>query len=369
MTNNKLFIRNKTALNNIIFTLIILLSITQTHAAEFCINTASALSAALVTAANNNEDDTIKVEQGTYVTSSAVGNMIQFNYLSTKTFSLNLEGGYTNLCASRKLNPSNTILDGNNENRVLNIMQSDGDGTIVLEGFTIQNGNNSDFFQGGGLLIRGITNFTGEILVSNNIFRFNQSTATSSGALSIENEGNCALINNLIHDNTALSRAGTVDCNGSIIIFSQNTVTRNMSSLSDRAALHAQGSTAALVVNNIFWGNAIRDLDVSNATTNQLLGNNIDSQEGVSGAGSANNISVDPKFISMTNFRLAADSPSIRTGDTSSSIWNTLLPSVDLDGNQRITEGEIDMGAYQRDLSDLCVVVPVNPTGVVQFCL
>ena len=88
----------------------------RAQAAIFCVDTPSALQSALIEAATNNEDDTIQVVQGTYLTP---GN--QFEYISQENFSITLLGGFATGCQSRVLDPTNTILDGQNANRVIRI--------------------------------------------------------------------------------------------------------------------------------------------------------------------------------------------------------------------------------------------------------
>jgi len=50
----------------------------------FCVSDATGLQTALTTASGNGEDDTVQIEQGTYVGS--------FIYVSTESFSLTIEG-------------------------------------------------------------------------------------------------------------------------------------------------------------------------------------------------------------------------------------------------------------------------------------
>lgn len=58
----------------------------DTHAYDFCVSDATGLQTALTKASGKGEDDTIQIEQGTYVGS--------FIYTSAEAFSLNVEGGY-----------------------------------------------------------------------------------------------------------------------------------------------------------------------------------------------------------------------------------------------------------------------------------
>ncbi len=81
------------------------------HTASFCVGDASELTDALTQARSNNQDDIIKVKQGEYA-----GN---FAYDSSEGHSITLEGGYDDVCCKREVNPENTVLDGQENGRVL----------------------------------------------------------------------------------------------------------------------------------------------------------------------------------------------------------------------------------------------------------
>ena len=134
--------------------------IDQAEAAVFCVDTPSALQSALNETATNNEDDTIQVVQSTYLTP---GN--QFEYSSQKNFSITLLGGFLNGCQSRALDPTNTILDGQNADRVIRIDPWWGSGNIVFQGFTIRNGNPSDSEGGGGFYFGGTADSSGNYTI------------------------------------------------------------------------------------------------------------------------------------------------------------------------------------------------------------
>ena len=85
---------------------------------EFCVSNATQLQDALTEAAANGDEDIIRVVQGTYI-----GN---FTFDSYDGRTITLEGGYSSDCTSRILDPTNTILDGNNAGRVLYISNSGG---------------------------------------------------------------------------------------------------------------------------------------------------------------------------------------------------------------------------------------------------
>ena len=113
-----------------------------TFGATFCVNDEAELKAALTTAASNGEDDIIQIIQGTYN-----GNFV---YASTEENSLTVEGGYTEDCASRTIDPANTISDGGRIDTVLALVSQEA-ANFSVEGITLQNGNTSTVDYGGGL--------------------------------------------------------------------------------------------------------------------------------------------------------------------------------------------------------------------------
>jgi hypothetical protein len=115
----------------LIFFITILPFVRSAGAATFCVSDAAGLHTALSQAAANGEDDLIKIQQGTYV-----GNFV---YASYEPNSLTLEGGYTAACASRTIDPANTVLDGNGTGNVL-VISTDKGAPAKVDGLTLQNG-------------------------------------------------------------------------------------------------------------------------------------------------------------------------------------------------------------------------------------
>jgi hypothetical protein len=125
----------------LIFWIFLLFITNSSMAATFCVGTSAELQTALTVAGTNTQDDVIKIQQGTYN-----GNFV---YASTESFGVTLEGGYTVGCASRVVDPTNTVLDAQNNGVVLALSAPDVFADFEVDGLTLQNGNvNSD---GGGL--------------------------------------------------------------------------------------------------------------------------------------------------------------------------------------------------------------------------
>jgi len=149
---------------------------------EFCVSNATQLQNVLTEAATNGEDDIIRIEQGTYT-----GNFIFDSY---EVKSLTLLGGFASGCNVRTLDPSNTILDGNNAGRVLYINNGQfWGGDIYIEGFTIQNGNTTDMAGGiyaASCVMGGIP---GCITIKDNIITGN-SASTGGGICAFTDDEN-----------------------------------------------------------------------------------------------------------------------------------------------------------------------------------
>jgi len=100
------------------------------------------------------------------------------------------------------------------------------------------------------------------------------------------------------------------------------------------------------VTNCIFWGNSdVGGMDESaqiHVSTGTPTVNFSDVQGGWTGAGGVGNLNVDPLFVDADDLRLTAGSPCIDAGDNS-----VVTEPTDLDGNPRIANGTVDMGAYE----------------------
>jgi hypothetical protein len=247
----------------------------STWGVDFCVQPngsgESDFQTALTTAQSNGEDDTIKVCQGTYT-----GN---FYYQSGETDGLTLEGGYTTGCFIREVNPANTVLDGDNNGKVLQIISSGNSlGDIQVDGFTIKNGY-ATTSQGAGLHVSLSTSGetsgrAGSILITNNIITGNTSTATSTGAGVSANTysygtalaGTVSFINNIISGNTtalwgggAYIRSLAENFAGETIMLLNNTISGNSATDGDNGrggGIYIDMDENTInIFNNIIWGN------------------------------------------------------------------------------------------------------------------
>lgn len=207
--------------------------------AEICVSTPVEFQNALYQAEQNQEDDLIKVQQGTYA-----GYDLYYSF--TKEHNITVRGGYTAACASRQLNPANTIIDGSNVRRPL-ILISYGGGNITVDGLTIRNGKSPSTGDAGGLyLLSDEASQSGDITVTNNIIVSNAAENNGGGiyAKSQSNPsgsaGSVTISNNTISNNQAFGQpyasgggvyAASYSFDGSSgnVIVTDNTVAGNTS--------------------------------------------------------------------------------------------------------------------------------------------
>ena len=188
---------------------------------------------------------------------------------------------------------------------------------------------------------------------------FSGNSATFGGVICCKNPGILALTNCTFSGNNAISEGGVIICweAGSLAI-TNCTFTGNSAARYAGVASCYKGS---MTFNNcILWGNSASlggdEIHVGSGDTVTLNYCCADSG-GYSGSGtiddSNNCIHSDPQFVDAANgdYHLKSTSPCIDAGD------NSYVPSgvdKDLDGNQRIVDGNndgtatVDIGAYEK---------------------
>ncbi|MEM1325877.1 MAG: choice-of-anchor Q domain-containing protein [Bacteroidota bacterium] len=245
-------------------------------------------------------------------------------------------------------NSGNSVHVITNRNNSLNI-------TSVLSGFTITAGNADAAgnlnASGGGVLNANSSpvitdclfeaneaSFGGAVFNTNSLAvftlcQFISNTGTDQGGAISNNGSNTIISNCIFYDNT--SNAGCV-FNGSAdpkitnCTFSENTST----------AIFNPGSSP-IIANCILWGNSGEIVNGGTATvTNSII------HGGFTGTG---NKDQDPLFVDATNgnFRLKTCSPAINMGDNNAANSSGVIVNEDLDGNPRVFNTTIDMGAYE----------------------
>lgn len=230
-----------------------------------------------------------------------------------------------------------TVTDNNISNN------SDGGGLYIVpwNGDVVQiNGNNiiGNSGRSGGIYIAGNLFQTSII---NNVVCKNSTSANQGGGLYIKAHGQLTLTNNTISQNSAVENGA-----GLSVEYSAN-------------------DSQALIHSNIIWGNSAsgdgRDIYVNNDANNDLVYSlvellNNDFDQSATGffiadptfytrIDPSNLNNVDPSFVNAAgdDFHLSDSSACINAGNNQA----PEIPPTDRDGQPRIMDGSVDMGAYE----------------------
>jgi hypothetical protein len=243
-----------------------------------------------------------------------------------------------------------------------------GGGQAQILGNTITNNSASPFAFGGGICGFG----SGDVTIMNNIISGNRSDVQGGGIAIITTAGNARIVQNLISGNLANVQSGGTPPDqpggGGLFLSLQdfflinNTIADNLAV--NGSAIFAEFTDKTLLENNIVIGKGgppavfcARTLNTASPLTlkfndvfssaGSAYGGQVSDQTGTNG-----NISVEPGFVDPSggNYRLTKGSACVDAGDDSA----PGLPSTDLDGRPRISDGNrddiarVDMGAYER---------------------
>jgi predicted outer membrane repeat protein len=250
----------------------------------------------------------------------------------------------------------------------------DGDSSPTLTDVVFQ-GNLADV--GGGMANNG---YEGESSPTLTNVTFRGNLAVTGGGMF--NEGvyggsSPALINVLFHGNMADAGGGMANIGAEgesspaliNVTFSGNTAVEYGGGIYSTAATGVSNST---LENCVLWGNTatisgtqLYNEDGAIATIRYST-----VQGGYAGAG---NLDADPRFVAPItassaptttgDYRLQAGSPAIDAGNTLS-----VTVATDLDGKPRIVDGEVDMGAYEKQPTPLLTLAKqVTPAANVPY--
>jgi hypothetical protein len=169
-------------------------------------------------------------------------------------------------------------------------------------------------------------------------------------------------INNaIVQDNFADSIGGALYTHSSDVVITNSILTRNNSSIgggiysdnsnynifnttlygNNNVGIYCTNQSEVNVINDILWQNNPQQIEANNAN---VIIEYSDIENGYTGTG---NINAYPQFINpdSLNLRFLDTSPCINTGTPDTTGLH--LSPWDLDGNPRIYDGRIDMGAYE----------------------
>jgi parallel beta-helix repeat protein len=211
---------------------------------------------------------------------------------------------------------------------------------------------NRAYDSGGGILCYKAGPYITNCIIRDNI------ASNYGGGIEMDLTCNPRITNCTITNNTAANGAGLDLYTRSVPIITNCTIVNNSASTNGGGIFAKCGSTPS-IKNTIIWGNTASSqghqiytgnsgclvtLNYCDYADNTLNSNNI---AGLGTVTPNNCIVSDPLFVDAgnKNYRLTASSPCINTGN------NSYVPdgvTTDLDGNPRIVNGTVDIGAYER---------------------
>jgi hypothetical protein len=233
-----------------------------------CVSTATGLQNALTTAQSNSKGDVIMVQQGTY---TRTGN---FTYTSIQGYGVTLLGGYESGCAGRVIDPTNTVLDAEGSGRVLYLYNNTNGGNITVGGFTIQNGDATQWGGGVYALSDADSGPADSITFTDNIITGNTAGGSGGGVYAVSNadtgqSGAVTLMDNIVTGNTCNNNQGGgvyANSNGTTgagdVILTGNVITGNTARYYGggvrATSISASGTAGAVtIINNIIAKNSV----------------------------------------------------------------------------------------------------------------
>jgi len=220
----------------------------------------------------------------------------------------------------------------------------------IIDGFTITGGCGSSC--GGGIDVDGADYVT----ISNCVIKGNTASARAGG-IYLKYSTWSIVKNCLFYDNEATSGlgGGVYSYRGGENSFINCTFSGNSASIKG-GALYWNAGTGNILVNCILWGNSADKGDEIYFTGVPPEVSYCDI-EGCGGSGSwdpnfginlGGNIDSDPCFVDpcSSDYHLGSDSPCFNSGDP---CYNPVTGETDIDGEERILAGRIDMGADEFD--------------------
>lgn len=316
------------------------------NADEFCVADGNAFDLALSASNGNGEADVIRMQAGDYRRNAGSG----FYTGVGAGQALEISGGWSAGCGSQSRDPALTQIHGDGLRRGLRIDAAGGAGNVIVSNLSFVAGFATTLEMAGGLVINGLSGYSGDILIERNIFRGNNGSA-QSGGLYVTRGATTTVRGNLFIYNMGTSSGGAyLNPAGGIGFVSNNTFGYNSSpesSLSNPGGLRHDGSGVLDVVNNLFVGNSngLGAHDVHILPGDSFLNNRYGFIAAMP-AMSAGNTTADPQIIDQTgNFRLQDGSPLIDAGFAPVPGERT---QFDLDGQPRVIGAAIDIGAYEK---------------------
>jgi len=217
----------------------------------------------------------------------------------------------------------------------------------VFENCTIS-GNFSEYYGAGVYNFSSDTHFTNCIVEDNSIVETYLRDTFGGGIYAFDS--NLIIENSLISSNTAVYGGG-IYCEMGSLKISNCTIADNLSEVG--GGLYIKNFSDCTINNSIIWSNEATEGasqlyvfgNSSIALNYSCFRNRINDITGsIYVAYDSTSVNENPRFINtgISDYRIFGNSP---CKDAGNSVYNTL--TVDLRGQQRVQDSEIDMGAYE----------------------
>lgn len=323
------------------------------RAAVFCVDTPAELQAALDIAATNNQDDVIRLEPGVYAAPGGAS----FDYEgAAENHDLVISGGWRTVgipptqipCLLRlAIDPRQTQLTGGTTTGNLRAWLGAGD--LTIEGLTFASGHSLGTQAAGGAYLWA----DGDIRVQYSLFVGNE--GFWAGGLQAYTTGTLHVVDNLFVGNQSQISNGAA-----VLQAATGWVTHNgfVASTSPQEAVQVLPNASNLFVltSNLFWGNAVGDLEFELAPypLPLLIRNLVETLPQIAGdihPASVGNLSADPQFAPpgecdrVLGWELGAGSPALDAGSLNPPGG---MPAQDLIGHARLVGAGPDIGPLER---------------------
>ncbi len=317
-------------------------------------NAATNIQAAVDAASDN---DIVLVNDGTYYPTDQI---IVTNNIIVKSVNgagkTIVDGGFpkqTNRCFYIT---DNNIINGLTITYGFVNIGDNGGGICCYMGGTVQNctisGNSAKYGNGGGVYCYISGNILNCVISNNKLLEIDPLMPIFGGGICLDSGGlikNCVIKNNsgyygggvfgsMGEIQSSLICKNTADGGGGLFVENNFTVL-NCTIVSNSVSTGSGGIQCTLnstIYNSILWNNTGGNYFSSNSKNSyNCIENWANLVNGI--------ITNNPQFVSETNWRLKSTSPCVNAGTNMSWMWT----AADLDGNARIVNGKVDMGAYE----------------------
>jgi trimeric autotransporter adhesin len=336
-----------------------MLGFTAVRANTFCVTDPATLEVAFsIASLINTSTHLIKVQQGTYLMTAT----IDHDFAAPTT----IEGGYTAGCASRVVNPANTVIDiGLGHGFQLRQLAASPQAMINVDGVTFAHANNGLFIQAGQF--GDFSNDAGRL----------QITRTRFTNLAVGNVYPVRLVafnSAIILENVLIDHISTTETCGFVlrgeggVTMQLNHVTADLTSGDDICFDDDNDTDTTInVYNSILWSSGANHATFTgnlSSGTEVFFANNVMTSHFITGTLPViqNQINAAPGWANpaAANYRLSVSPLSVAINSGTAAVSFGTEPSTDIESSVRVIGSAPDRGAYESAVDDHDQIVVTN---------